>query len=193
VFQYGPNKIPVVAILVMSVFSLVFICIGQLNTIAPVLTMPFMLTYAVVDYAYFALAMTLDQYRPAIPESRLERSCIEDSPKPCPGTGTGSTDNLVESGRRRTGCAVGDEGCGRFDDCKGDLDQLFPVERSQLGGRTRSKSLPDYQSGYHPDKQPDQHGAGSNTGRGDNKVLFIFVFFHLSVAQVSYNKTNKQN
>ena len=34
--------------------------IGNLNALAPIVTMPFLLTYAAIDYAYFKLAMSYD-------------------------------------------------------------------------------------------------------------------------------------
>ncbi|MPD00086.1 Solute carrier family 12 member 8 [Portunus trituberculatus] len=37
--------------------------IGRINTLAPIVTMPFLATYATIDYAYFALAMTADMQR----------------------------------------------------------------------------------------------------------------------------------
>ena len=45
---------------VVAVVTLTFILIGEINTLAPVVTMPFLLTYASTDYAYFALAQTFD-------------------------------------------------------------------------------------------------------------------------------------
>ena len=56
----GPNKVPVYAMLVVAVVTLTFIITGQINTLAPIVTMPFLLTYACLDYAYFALAQTFD-------------------------------------------------------------------------------------------------------------------------------------
>jgi len=40
---------------------MLFIFIGDVNTLGPVVTIPFLLTYAAVDYAYFVLAMSFDQ------------------------------------------------------------------------------------------------------------------------------------
>lgn len=34
--------------------------VGDINTLAPIVTMPFLLTYACIDYSYFALAQTFD-------------------------------------------------------------------------------------------------------------------------------------
>lgn len=45
---------------VVAMVTITFIIIGQINTLGPVVTMPFLLTYAAVDYSYFALAQTFD-------------------------------------------------------------------------------------------------------------------------------------
>lgn len=46
--------------LVVAIVTLAFIMMGKINTLAPIVTMPFLLTYACMDYAYFALAQTFD-------------------------------------------------------------------------------------------------------------------------------------
>lgn len=56
----GPNKVPIYAMAVVATVTLTFILIGEINTLGPVVTMPFLLTYACIDYAYFALAQTFD-------------------------------------------------------------------------------------------------------------------------------------
>ena len=43
-----------------AIISLGFIFVGQLNTLGPVLTIPFLLTYASVDYANFILITTFE-------------------------------------------------------------------------------------------------------------------------------------
>lgn len=59
-FQRGPNKVPVYSMAVVALITVTFILVGKINTLAPVVTMPFLLTYASIDYAYFALAQTHD-------------------------------------------------------------------------------------------------------------------------------------
>lgn len=57
----GPNKVPVLALIVITLVTLLFICIGDVNSLAPVVTTAFLLTYAAVDYSYFTLAMSYDK------------------------------------------------------------------------------------------------------------------------------------
>ncbi|CAH1103374.1 unnamed protein product [Psylliodes chrysocephalus] len=56
----GPNKVPLYSMAVVAIVTFAFIFIGEINTLAPIVTMPFLLTYAAIDYAYFALAQTFD-------------------------------------------------------------------------------------------------------------------------------------
>ncbi|KAI8506134.1 hypothetical protein Bbelb_164870 [Branchiostoma belcheri] len=58
----GPNKEPFLAILVCGFISFSFLFVGQLNLLAPIVTINFMLTYAMVDYAYFAVGMSYDMH-----------------------------------------------------------------------------------------------------------------------------------
>jgi amino acid transporter len=58
IIQRGPNKVPLYSMAVVAVTTLSFILVGQINTLAPIVTMPFLLTYAAIDYSYFALAQT---------------------------------------------------------------------------------------------------------------------------------------
>ncbi|XP_075895847.1 solute carrier family 12 member 8 [Nelusetta ayraudi] len=54
----GPNRTPVAAIILTSLLTLAFIFIGQVNVLAPIVSINFMLTYSFVDYSYFSVAMT---------------------------------------------------------------------------------------------------------------------------------------
>ena len=51
---------PVNAILVISGITLVFIGIGEINRLATMSTMPFLITYGVIEYSYFVLCMQFD-------------------------------------------------------------------------------------------------------------------------------------
>ena len=46
--------------IVVAVVTVTFIIIGDINKLAPIVTMPFLITYASIDYSYFALAQTFD-------------------------------------------------------------------------------------------------------------------------------------
>ncbi|XP_075037305.1 solute carrier family 12 member 8 [Mixophyes fleayi] len=54
----GPNKTPVAAIFLTGLLTMAFVFIGQVNTLAPIVTINFMLTYSAVDYSYFSITMT---------------------------------------------------------------------------------------------------------------------------------------
>ncbi|VDM46849.1 unnamed protein product [Toxocara canis] len=56
----GPNKDPVRAGIVMMLVAIVFVLLGDLNELAILSTMPFMITYAFVNYSYVSLAMSYD-------------------------------------------------------------------------------------------------------------------------------------
>ena len=56
----GPNKVPVYATIVLTAISGVFILVREMNTLALIATMPFLITYAYVNYSYVSLAMTFD-------------------------------------------------------------------------------------------------------------------------------------
>uniref|UniRef100_A0A8B9SMJ8 Solute carrier family 12 member 8 n=1 Tax=Anas platyrhynchos TaxID=8839 RepID=A0A8B9SMJ8_ANAPL len=49
----GPNRTPVAAICLTSLITMAFVFIGQVNVLAPIVTINFMLTYIAVDYSYF--------------------------------------------------------------------------------------------------------------------------------------------
>ncbi|XP_052823459.1 solute carrier family 12 member 8 [Octopus bimaculoides] len=57
----GANKVPVYALIVVTLVILLFVVVGDVNTLAPVVTTSFMFTYAAVCYSYFALAMSYDR------------------------------------------------------------------------------------------------------------------------------------
>ncbi|NXW62369.1 S12A8 protein, partial [Eurystomus gularis] len=54
----GPNKTPVAAICLTSLITMAFVFIGQVNVLAPIVTINFMLTYIAVDYSYFSVSLS---------------------------------------------------------------------------------------------------------------------------------------
>ncbi|KAJ8945637.1 hypothetical protein NQ314_009172 [Rhamnusium bicolor] len=56
----GPNKVPLYSMAAVAIVTFTFILVGEINTLAPIVTMPYLLTYACIDYSYFALAQTFD-------------------------------------------------------------------------------------------------------------------------------------
>ncbi|XP_075466017.1 solute carrier family 12 member 8 [Ascaphus truei] len=54
----GPNKTPVAAICLTSLLTMAFVFIGQVNILAPIVSINFMLTYSAVDYSYFSVTMS---------------------------------------------------------------------------------------------------------------------------------------
>eukprot|EP00095_Tigriopus_kingsejongensis_P004088 maker-scaffold764_size101305-snap-gene-0.22 protein:Tk04088 transcript:maker-scaffold764_size101305-snap-gene-0.22-mRNA-1 annotation:"solute carrier family 12 member 8" len=56
----GPNKVPVNALVMISAITLFFIGIGDVNRLATLATMPFLITYGTIEYAYFVLSMQFD-------------------------------------------------------------------------------------------------------------------------------------
>ncbi|KAM9344372.1 solute carrier family 12 member 8 [Pholidichthys leucotaenia] len=53
----GANRTPVAAICLTSLLTMAFIFIGQVNVLAPIVTINFLLTYSFIDYSYFSIAM----------------------------------------------------------------------------------------------------------------------------------------
>ncbi|XP_063458622.1 solute carrier family 12 member 8 isoform X7 [Pan paniscus] len=66
----GPNKTPVAAICLTSLVTMAFVFVGQVNVLAPIVTINFMLTYIAVDYSYFSLSMCSCSLTP-VPEPVL--------------------------------------------------------------------------------------------------------------------------
>lgn len=113
-FQRGPNKIPLYALFVVTSITLIFIFIGKVNTLGPIVTMPFMLTYAAVDYCYFCLAMSFDKRKAR--EDRFHSSV--------PHNPVGQANGTVPSPQHNYGAINGK---------KDDLDKLFPERMEQHG------------------------------------------------------------
>ena len=51
------------AVVLVFTISVLFLFVGHVNALSPIVIMPFLLTYAAVNYAYFALAMSPGESR----------------------------------------------------------------------------------------------------------------------------------
>ena len=76
-FQRGPNKVPVNALITISGVTLVFIAIGEMNRLATLATMPFLITYGMIEYSYFVLCMQFDMN-----QQRLQKYRANGLPSP---------------------------------------------------------------------------------------------------------------
>ncbi|XP_012939884.1 solute carrier family 12 member 8 [Aplysia californica] len=130
----GPNKVPVLALVVITLVVLLFICLGDVNSLAPVVTTAFMLTYAAIDYSYFALAMSYDKR-----QSREDRFRVN-------GAGeerrlsTGSNGYVPAATVTATGKPIDvTTHKDSFEKFAGDLDKLFPERLTQRGQRLASQ------------------------------------------------------
>lgn len=109
----GPNKVPVKALTSISVITLIFILIGDMNRLATLATMPFLITYAAIEYSYFALCQQFE-----INQRRLQNYKVQDSQSPTfdksAANGTG-----IKQQQRKTSVAnssiVSEEGAASVD------------------------------------------------------------------------------
>lgn len=75
--QRGPNKVPINALVLISVITLFFIGVGEMNRLATLATMPFLITYGMIEYSYFVLCMQFD-----INQQRLQKYRANGLPSP---------------------------------------------------------------------------------------------------------------
>ncbi|CAM9630526.1 unnamed protein product [Lampetra planeri] len=131
---HGPNKTPVYAIGVVGVITTAFIFVGQVNILAPIVTINFLLTYATIDYSYFALAMSYDEQQER--RLRLASGGVKMQPKPQVAGGIRSGQPnasgyqpLIDSNGDGNG-ANRAAGQGSLQEFTKDMDLLFPKESS---------------------------------------------------------------
>ncbi|KAH7937961.1 hypothetical protein HPB49_018312 [Dermacentor silvarum] len=131
----GPNKVPVVALVLFALVTFLFILAGQVNTLAPLVTIPFLLTYACVEYAYFSMAMTYDIQRRRNERFRQQAAIIR-----------AQTTDKTSYG------ALGDAKVPTSD-----LDQLFPERVHDKTAIPRDHS--SVATSESPVTSPDEHSS----------------------------------
>ncbi|XP_067594741.1 solute carrier family 12 member 8 isoform X1 [Pseudorca crassidens] len=137
----GPSKTPVAAICLTSLVTMAFVLVGQVNVLAPIVTINFMLTYIAVDYSYFSLSMGACSL-PQVPES-------------VPGEGLGALHCSEHLLLEKTP-SCGSEGVawnlseGTLLEFTKDMDQLLQLTRKLASGQPgggESHGIPENQKG----------------------------------------------
>ncbi|NWU40254.1 S12A8 protein, partial [Hylia prasina] len=111
----GPNKTPVAAICITSLITMAFVFIGQVNVLAPIVTINFMLTYIAVDYSYFSLSLSYNiQQKPEEIQMGTARPAHSSQPLIFNKPPSHAADGVIQS--RSNGTLL---------EFKKDMDQLF--------------------------------------------------------------------
>ncbi|XP_016305468.1 solute carrier family 12 member 8-like isoform X4 [Sinocyclocheilus anshuiensis] len=124
----GPNKTPEAAICLTSLISMAFIFVGQVNVLAPIVTINFMLTYSIIDYCYFCVVKTHElqvQQRTTLIRRSSSRRSLVSSTHPHYGS----------SG------AISEPVNGTLLEFTKDMDQIFPSPSTDTADQQRV-SLP---------------------------------------------------
>ncbi|XP_066046390.1 solute carrier family 12 member 8 [Chamaea fasciata] len=111
----GPNKTPVAAICLTSLITMAFVFIGQVNVLAPIVTINFMLTYIAVDYSYFSISLSYNiQQKPEETQMETARPAHSSQPLIFNKPPSHAADGVIQS--RSNGTLL---------EFKKDMDQLF--------------------------------------------------------------------
>ncbi|XP_066179190.1 solute carrier family 12 member 8 [Sylvia atricapilla] len=111
----GPNKTPVAAICLTSLITMAFVFIGQVNVLAPIVTINFMLTYIAVDYSYFSISLSYNiQQKPEDIQMGIARPAHPSQPLIFNKPPSRAADGVIQS--RSNGTLL---------EFKKDMDQLF--------------------------------------------------------------------
>ncbi|NXT67624.1 S12A8 protein, partial [Chaetops frenatus] len=123
----GPNKTPVAAICLTSLITMSFVFIGQVNVLAPIVTINFMLTYIAVDYSYFSLSLSYNiQQKPEETQMGTARPAHSSQPLIFNKPPSRAADGVIQS--RSNGTLL---------EFKKDMDQLFKPFFSEPSTCTR--------------------------------------------------------
>ncbi|NXI65088.1 S12A8 protein, partial [Anseranas semipalmata] len=117
----GPNKTPVAAICLTSLITMAFVFIGQVNVLAPIVTINFMLTYIAVDYSYFSISLSYDvQQKPGRTQVENTKTPHSSQPLIFNKPSSHASDGVIQS--RSNGTLL---------EFTKDMDQLFKPFRTE--------------------------------------------------------------
>ncbi|NWS18161.1 S12A8 protein, partial [Pachyramphus minor] len=119
----GPNKTPVAAICLTSFITMAFVFIGQVNVLAPIVTINYMLTYTAVDYCYFSVSLSHNiQQKPDKTQMGTARPPCSSQPLIFNKPSSRAADGVTQS--RSNGTLL---------EFKKDMDQIFKPFCSEPG------------------------------------------------------------
>ncbi|NWU99033.1 S12A8 protein, partial [Upupa epops] len=125
----GPNKTPVAAICITSLITMAFVFIGQVNVLAPIVTINFMLTYIAVDYSYFSVSLSYNiQQKPDETQTENTRPAHPSQPLIVNKPSSRAADGVIQS--RSNGTLL---------EFTKDMDQLFKPFRNEPGTSKKEK------------------------------------------------------
>ncbi|XP_058277380.1 solute carrier family 12 member 8 isoform X2 [Hirundo rustica] len=169
----GPNKTPVAAICLTSLITMAFVFIGQVNVLAPIVTINFMLTYIAVDYSYFSLSLSYNiQQKPEETQMGTARPALSSQPLIFSKPPSRAADGVIQS--RSNGTLL---------EFKKDMDQLFKpffsepstckregdenltqkVKRKKAKRPAKQTLQDSFLLDLHHDAPPAQHGCNDTT------------------------------
>ncbi|RMC18742.1 hypothetical protein DUI87_04638 [Hirundo rustica rustica] len=169
----GPNKTPVAAICLTSLITMAFVFIGQVNVLAPIVTINFMLTYIAVDYSYFSLSLSYNiQQKPEETQMGTARPALSSQPLIFNKPPSRAADGVIQS--RSNGTLL---------EFKKDMDQLFKpffsepstckregdenltqkVKRKKAKRPAKQTLQDSFLLDLHHDAPPAQHGCDDTT------------------------------
>lgn len=152
---------------------MLFILVGNLNALAPIVTMPFLVTYAAVDYAYFKLAMSYDikQQQKLLDQARREARHQASQGEQLPTTKLKDDDNFTKISY---GTGNGDSGTGVTPE-KTEKDDSMEQENSdkdkQDGIRVAMERKPPSVDTAHVEQETDGTLKPTNYGESDTTFL----------------------
>ncbi|XP_037645296.1 solute carrier family 12 member 8 [Sebastes umbrosus] len=131
----GPNKTPVAAICLTSLLTLAFVFIGQVNVLAPIVSINFMLTYSIIDYSYFSVAMTFQL------QTKDKKDTFVTAKRNQGGSTRQSSRPLIEAALPSYGSGgESPQGKGTLLEFTKDMDQIFPPVSNVDAGAEKTSS-----------------------------------------------------
>ncbi|XP_062287473.1 solute carrier family 12 member 8 isoform X2 [Scomber scombrus] len=136
----GPNKTPVAGICLTSMLTMAFIFIGQVNVLAPIVSINFMLTYSFIDYSYFSVAMTFQLQTKEKKGALLARGNQRRSPRQ-------SSRPLIETTLPNYGSGgASPQSKGTLLEFTKDMDQIFPSISNGDAGAEKTSVMQELNS-----------------------------------------------